>query len=105
MEKIWSIDGKDFTNREEAKKFLATAWKENPVEYLDDYDMTSDFEEYLTYHNKIDLHMWLLELSVCNNAKSIEKKIIELQKFIDEFIDMAVEDAVDEWLTEEIEEE
>lgn len=29
MEKIWSIDGKDFTNREEAKKFLATAWKEN----------------------------------------------------------------------------
>ena len=101
MEKIWSIDGKDFTNREEAKKFLAQAWKKDPVEYLDACDMTSDFEEYLADNNKIDLHTWLLQLSVCDNKAQLDKKMKELRHFISKFIDEIVDEDVDEWLVEE----
>lgn len=101
MEKIWSIDGKDFTNREEAKKFLATAWEENPVEYLDGYDMISDFEDYLTDNNKTDLHTWLLELSVCKNKTQVDKKLKELHQFISVFINEVLDEDVDDWLAEE----
>lgn len=101
MKKYWSIDDKDFANREEAKKFLAIAWKENPVEYLDGYGIISAFEEYLVHNNKTDLHNWLLELSVCKNKTQIDKKLKELHQFISTFIDEIVEEDVDDWLVEE----
>ena len=101
MKKIWSIDDKNFTNREEAKKFLAIAWKENPVEYLDGCDMINDFEEYLADNNKTDLHTWLLELSVCKNMTQVDKKLKELRQFISMYIDEVVDEDVDDWLVEE----
>ena len=102
MKKIWSIDGKDFTKREEAKKFLAKAWKKDPVEYLDGFDMICGFEEYLADSNKIDLHTWLLQLSACDNKTQLDKKMKELRHFISIFIDEIVDEDVDEWLVEEV---
>ena len=101
VKKIWDIDGNEFTKRGEAKKFLAKAWKEDPVEYLDGFDMVSDFEDYLADNNKIDLHTWLLELSVCKNKTQIDKKLKELHRFISIFVDEVVDEDIDEWLVEE----
>lgn len=101
MEKIWSFDDKDFTEREEAKKFLAAAWKKNPVEYLDGFDIVSVFEEYLLSNSKTDLHTWLLELSVCKNKTQVDKKLKELRQFISIYVDEIVDEDVDEWLVEE----
>lgn len=98
MGKVWSIGSKDFINREEAKKFLATAWKENPAEYLDGYDIINDFEEYLANNNKIDLHTWLLELLVYKNEAPVNKGLEELRQFISTFIDKVVDDDIDNWL-------
>lgn len=101
MKEYWEIDGNEFTKRGEAKKFLAAEWKKDPVEYLDGCDMISELEDYLADSNKIDLHTWLLELSVCNNKTQLDKKIKELRDFISMFIDEVVEDDIDNWLVEE----
>lgn len=100
MEKIWSIDGKDFTNREEAKKFLATAWKENPEKYLCGDDIMYYFNEYLGEHKDCCLDEWLLKL-----LKATEKQLKEMQntfkQFVSDFVNETAEETVDDWLVEE----
>ena len=104
MEKIWNIDDKDFTNREEAREFLAIKWNKNPTRYINNEDFISYFNDYLDEHKRCSLNDWLLEL-----ANATETQLKEKQNFfkqsLAEFFDNIIDNVVDDWLVEEIEEE
>ena len=104
MEKIWGIGNKEFTNREEAREFLAMTWAKDPEKYLCGDDIMYEFNEYLGEHTDDCLDEWLLKL-----PKATEKQLKEMQntfkQFVSDFVNENAEETVDDWLVEEIEEE
>lgn len=100
MKKIWSIDDKEFTNREEAKEYLITLCTNNPEEYYNNADLWNSFKEWLQEQYKIFYYDWWVDFTK-GNASRIIDAVSLFRMFLPYYWETTAEDVMDDFMCEE----